>query len=192
MVVVVETLLEISGKVRMPFELPPMYPTDSEPEHPEQDRIIAPPERILLEDSASGVVSLGPVVHVPADMSRIQFTSFVWYPLAGASSGGYKNIPVLQWSLKWWGAAIRKSMHQDLLISIDRPYTCFKSASIWLRSAAREKLHYHSINWHDIRCLRSKCIRACGGEVLPCWPRSSQTGRCAIYVVIWCWVSSQF
>jgi hypothetical protein len=52
-----------------------MYPTSDAFEHAEQDNILAPPANELADDSASGVVSDGPVVHVPAAMSRIQFTS---------------------------------------------------------------------------------------------------------------------
>ena len=74
-VVVVATVLEIPSNVNVPPGEPPMYPTDSEPEQPEQDRIMAPLARILEEDSASGVVSLGPPLQVPAEMERIQFTS---------------------------------------------------------------------------------------------------------------------
>ncbi len=81
MVVVVDARLDMFGKVREPSVLPPMYPTDSEPEHPEQEMIFAPPERVLVDDSASLIVSLGPVVHLPAETSRIQFTSFVYSPL---------------------------------------------------------------------------------------------------------------
>jgi hypothetical protein len=38
----------------------------------------APSVRVLVESSASGVVSLGPVVQVPAERLEIQFTSLVW------------------------------------------------------------------------------------------------------------------
>ena len=52
-----------------------MYPTDSEPEQPEQAWTTAPLARMLEDDSASGVVSEGPTLQVPAEMERIQFTS---------------------------------------------------------------------------------------------------------------------
>jgi hypothetical protein len=38
----------------------------------------APLVRMLVESSPSGVVSLGPVVQVPAERLGIQFTSLVW------------------------------------------------------------------------------------------------------------------
>jgi hypothetical protein len=72
----VDTVLEIFENVRVPSVLPPIYPTDSDPEHPEQDITFAPPVSTLLDDSASGVVSVGPVAQVLADTSRIQFTAF--------------------------------------------------------------------------------------------------------------------
>lgn len=81
MVVVVDRLLEMLGKVRIPPALPPIYPTDLPPEHPEQDRTFAPPDRVLLEASPSGVVSLGPVLQVPACTLMTQFTSFVYFLL---------------------------------------------------------------------------------------------------------------
>lgn len=75
---VVATELEISGNVNVPPGLgPPIYPTSVALEQPEQERSLAPPERICGEASASGVVSEGPVVQVPATMLRIQFTSLV-------------------------------------------------------------------------------------------------------------------
>jgi hypothetical protein len=40
--------------------------------------MMAPEVRVLVDSSASGVVSLGPVVQVPAERLGIQFTSFVW------------------------------------------------------------------------------------------------------------------
>ena len=68
--------LEIPLKVNVPPGLgPPIYPTSLAFEQGEQDNILAPPAQELADDSASGVVSEGPGVQVPAEMFRIQFTS---------------------------------------------------------------------------------------------------------------------
>lgn len=74
-VVVVATVLEIPSNVNVPPGGPPIYPTSSPPEQPEQAWTTAPLVSTLLDDSASGVVSLGPTDQVPAEMERIQFTS---------------------------------------------------------------------------------------------------------------------
>ena len=69
-------VLEIPLKVNVPpGEGPPIYPISLAFEQLEQVNILAPPAQELVDDSASGVVSEGPVVHVPAAMLKIQFTS---------------------------------------------------------------------------------------------------------------------
>ena len=71
-----ENILEIPLKVNVPPGAgPPIYPTSLAFEQAEQLRILAPPAQAFADDSASGVVSEGPVAHVPAEISRIQFTS---------------------------------------------------------------------------------------------------------------------
>ena len=68
--------LEIPLKVNVPPGLgPPIYPTSLAFEHAEHESILAPPVKELVDDSASGVVSEGPAVQVPAETLRIQFTS---------------------------------------------------------------------------------------------------------------------
>jgi hypothetical protein len=63
-------------KVKVPpGEGPPIYPMSEVLEHAEQVKILAPPPQELVDDSASGVVSEGPVVQVPAAILRIQLTS---------------------------------------------------------------------------------------------------------------------
>lgn len=56
---------------------PPMYPTDLPPEQPLQDRVTAPLDKLLLGDSASGVVSAGPRDHELPSTRGIQLTRFV-------------------------------------------------------------------------------------------------------------------
>jgi hypothetical protein len=58
-----------------PGEGPPIYPISLEFEQLEQVKILAPPAQELADDSASGVVSEGPVAHVPAATLSIQLTS---------------------------------------------------------------------------------------------------------------------
>lgn len=60
MVDFVVALLEMPLNWRMPSLEPPTYPTDFPPEQPLQERVLAPLESVLEEDSASGVVSAGP------------------------------------------------------------------------------------------------------------------------------------
>jgi hypothetical protein len=72
-VVAAELLMPLN--VRVPPGLgPPMYPTESLPEHPEHEMIFAPDARALVLDSASGVVSDGAALQVPAAAFMIQFT----------------------------------------------------------------------------------------------------------------------
>jgi hypothetical protein len=52
-VVRVDTSLWTLLKVRVPPELPPMYPIAVLPEQPLQPTDVAPPERVLEDDSAS-------------------------------------------------------------------------------------------------------------------------------------------
>ena len=78
-VVVVATVLEIPSNVNVPPGEPPIYPTDLEPEQPEQDCTLAPLATTFEEDSASGVVSEGPALQVPLLMERIQFTSLCYF-----------------------------------------------------------------------------------------------------------------
>lgn len=74
-VVAVELLMPLN--VRVPPGLgPPIYHTESLPEHPEHARMVAPDARALVLDSASGVVSDGATLHVPAEAFMIQFTRF--------------------------------------------------------------------------------------------------------------------
>jgi hypothetical protein len=92
MVVVTAAVLEIAGKVRVPPAEPPMYPTSEEPEQPEQETSFAPDARELLDDSPSGVVSLGPALHVPAEALIIQFTLLAYdssvFPSPEKKDGG--------------------------------------------------------------------------------------------------------
>ena len=87
-----------------------MYPTDFEPEQPEQDRMTAPFARTLVLASASGVVSLGPVVHVPQAISRIQFTSLCFKALERGVLGNFGVLPMLQLFRKWLEEARRRWM----------------------------------------------------------------------------------
>jgi hypothetical protein len=75
--VVVAAVLLMPLKVRVPPGLgPPMYPTELLPEHPEHAMIFAPDARAFVLASASGVVSDGAVLQVPAAAFMIQFTRF--------------------------------------------------------------------------------------------------------------------
>lgn len=55
-----------------------MYPTSEPPEQPEQETSFAPDAICCWEDSASGVVSLGPALQVPDERLGIQFTWFFY------------------------------------------------------------------------------------------------------------------
>lgn len=77
-VLVVATELVTLVNVRVPPGEPPMYPMDFPPEQPLQSSDLAPFVSVLILDSASGEVSLGPGDQVPAAMSRIQFTRLSW------------------------------------------------------------------------------------------------------------------
>jgi hypothetical protein len=73
-VVTVELVLEIDGKVSVPPDELPIYPIALLPEHPEQVTTLAPPARIFELASASTIVSEGPTDQVPADGFIIQLT----------------------------------------------------------------------------------------------------------------------
>ena len=74
--VFVVALLETPLNLRVPSLEPPIYPTDLPPEQPLQERILAPLDKVLEEDSASGVVSAGPGVHA-CWLEMTQLGSFV-------------------------------------------------------------------------------------------------------------------
>lgn len=82
----VDALLSTPTIRSVPSDGPPIQPTALPPEQPLQEMTLAPLERALVEDSASGLVSVGPGVHVPCK-GRIQFT---WL-CCGRVSGGCEN-----------------------------------------------------------------------------------------------------
>jgi hypothetical protein len=58
--------------------VPPRYPTSEPPEQLEHETSLAPDVIFWVEDSASGFVSLGPTLHVPAAGLITQFTRFAY------------------------------------------------------------------------------------------------------------------
>jgi hypothetical protein len=88
MVLLVEALLSTPTIRSVPSDGPPIHPTAWAPEQPLQEVVFAPLERVLVEDSASGLVSVGPAVHVPW-RGRIQFTWFCWGDFV---SGGCNEV----------------------------------------------------------------------------------------------------
>lgn len=76
-VVLVVALLVIPLNWRAPSLEPPMYPTDLLPEQPLQERVTAPLDKVLEEDSASGAVCVGEVVQASC-WEMTQLSSFVY------------------------------------------------------------------------------------------------------------------
>jgi hypothetical protein len=71
-VVRVSTSLCTPLKVNVPAELPPRYPIAVLPEQPLQETVLAPPERVLVDASASYELSLGAADQVPEETRGIQ------------------------------------------------------------------------------------------------------------------------